>query len=228
MAPGLSVVSKKYGLAGVLISYQGSAPLLGMDMNGSDYNDATYNSKVISFIKSHTELQTVFLTAWWSGYTDVNQGNTNMTDYIDTNFGQSKEKLFRKGLLRTINTLIELGRRVIIISDVPQIKSSAIHAYYISRRTGYIDSNIMPTIYEYQEKNSVIIDLLSRYKYNRNVFIIHPESVLLRLKGDKIIDGSFGPLYSDNNHLTPVGARFVSQVFDEAFNNISNGKWKNK
>jgi len=231
LIPAISLQANLHGLSGFIATQSSNAPLLGMD--GIDGNKIvemqhTYNDDVISFIKNHPEIKTVFLAAIWEWYSKgIHFGKADgriiqLRDMKHAAVSSSNQALLTLGLTRTVDTLINLGRKVVIVSDVPEIGYNALRIYWLSNKIGLPFSHtILPSMATYRERNKHVYAMLHELSLRRNVTIIYPESLLVDKKGQTIIMANNKLLYRDSHHLSSYGAEFVSPVFDELFKKIA-------
>jgi len=217
---GLSEKGKEYGVSGFNMSHSGTVPLLGMGLFNSRYNGDFYSQDVIFFLKSHPEIKTVIITAFWS----------ELPKLIDVtgeySFNNSHSVLVRVGLYRTVKKLLDLGRKVVFISDVPPLKGNPGHYIYLSQRLGVAPDyrNISYSITEYQNKNKDVLLVLNELSHQKNVRLIRLDSIFFDEYGiSKVVDKN-KLLYMDTGHLTTEGSRFIAPVFDEIFKEMANDK----
>ena len=219
LSTGLSELGEKYQLRGYVINKGGVKPLLGMDVYGTLSNSAqsNYNQSVINFIKNHNEIKTVILAAMWS-HEDA---------LIDATGEYSERKIFsfflRVGLLRTINTVQNMGRNIILVYDVPLLKDDPTRILFLSQRfnTKISFKQIAPTFNEYLEKNRNIISIFKEFETIKGLTFVHPELLFFDKDLNSNIMFQKEILYSDINHLTEVGSRFISPSFESVFKKMS-------
>lgn len=211
----LSDMGKKYGLSGYIISKSGIMPLLGMCeyIPVGDSYAYKYNQYVIDFINDHPEIKTVIIAGYWNY-------KVSLIDITGEYKGISSYSfLLRVGLLRTVNTVLKMGRNVVLVSDVPKIKSDPNRIIYVSQRfnTEIDFKQIATTFDDYQKLNNDVIMIFNEIEKYPNVTIVHPESMFFDKNGNSIVMSDKKILYMDTNHLSTEGSRFVSPVFDDLF-----------
>lgn len=232
LIPAISAQANQHGVSGFIATQNSNAPLLGID--GRDGNNMVemphaYNDDVISFITIHPEIKTVFLTAIWEWYSKgIHFGKADgriiqLRDMKNAPVSSSNHALLTIGLTRTVDALIALGRKVVIVSDVPEIGYNALRIYWVSNKIGLPFSNtILPSMAAYRERNKNVYEMLHELSLRRNVTIIYPESLLMDKNGQTIIMANNKLLYRDSHHLSKYGAEFVAPVFDELFKKMAN------
>jgi len=139
---------------------------------------------------------------------------------------QTYSQVLREGMLRSINTLLKMGRNVVIVSDIPILKIDPNRFFYIYRRFNVNPDikKIFPTVDEYQSRNKDVIMILKEIEKFPKVTIVHPESMLFDNKGNIIFMFKKKPIYVDRDHLSTEGSIFISPVFEEIFQKMANKK----
>ncbi len=135
----------------------------------------------------------------------------------DNIHNESNSFLLRGGIIRTVNTLHGLGRKVVIINDVPQIGGDALRLYCVNSLTGESYDELLPTISTYRKSNQAVYALFQELAKRPDVTLISPESMLFDLKGRAILTNNNKLLYRDDNHLSHYGTMFISPLFNDAF-----------
>lgn len=222
-----SVVSEKayqYNLSGFLATNSGTPPLLSVSGYTNHFFGANFNEKVISFIKSHHEVKTVILSARWSAY--ANKEYMLKNDPLIMMLKGNKrtytnEVLLRQSIIKTVNTLHKLGRKIVIINDVPQIGGDPLRLYCINSLTGEKYNGLLPTKNDYLNSNQAVYDLFHDLSKRHEVTLISPESMLFDKNGKVILTYNKKLLYRDDNHLSDYGTLLVAPSFDDAFKTMA-------
>lgn len=223
LLPGISSRAKYFGLSGFAV--QGHPPTLGIDIKDLPYSEALRNDAVIFFIKSHPELKTVIIIARWAMYST---GNGYKNELPPKNFKlqevnrqysicYSNSDLLKIGLVRVVDALLKLDRKVVLVQDVPDIGFDTLSLYFLSRINRESYSGLLPTLKDYDERNKTVLNIFSELATRPNTKIVHPELMLFDDKGRVIIMGNNNLLYRDDNHLSGWGSDFVATSFDEVF-----------
>ncbi|MEI8185222.1 MAG: acyltransferase family protein [Chlorobiaceae bacterium] len=206
LAPAFINQSKQNKVSGFIFSKGGSPPLLGIEgkFDNPSYCKSEWNLKVIKFIQNHPNIKVVFLAASWAGY----RNEYNNSIYI-------------KGLNRTIQALREMGKKVVIIADVPRIKYNVPRIFAIHYRfPSHININqFLPIKSEHNKSQKEVFNGL-----------VHLSEIEFIYPGDKIFDSNGRCriiankelLYSDTNHLSIAGSLYITSVFDDIFKKMAN------
>ncbi len=183
-----------------------NALLLAVSNNAAQYKVSGYNmircTRLFEFIKAHPEISTVFIAKYWSE-------NYNTTVEV-----------------KEIYALLALGRKIVLITDIPALKSDPVRLNYFATIFGTkLDwQEISPTISEYQKKNQKILAIYKDLGKLPNITVIHPESKLFENNGIVTIVSEHKLLYVDSNHLSTTGSRFITPVFNEIFKKMASSK----
>jgi peptidoglycan/LPS O-acetylase OafA/YrhL len=156
-----------------------------------------FNQRMLEHIQAHRELTTIVLVARWVRYGEVG--------------GDVAE--FSPALKRTVSALSALGRRAVIVNQVPEVEHDVPEAYRMARMTGRNLNDILaPTRETYANRNRRVLaafDALQR----EGAPVIDLRDRLCDNSRCRILD-SGRLLYADDNHLSDYGARYVSLLFD--------------
>ena len=222
-----SEMGKKYGLSGFNLTNGNSPPLLGIDVENN--NNHVYSDEVLSFIKTYPKVKTIILAGIWGALENGHRYHSNAINLrlkdaaVDSYYSQPVT--LKNGLTRTVNTLLSLGRQVIIVSDIPEIGYPVVRLFWLTKLLGKNIDNYLPTITDYHHWNKNTENILLELSRRPNVFIIHPESMMFDHGGRAMIMANKHFLYlPDGDHLSTEGSRFVSPVFDEAFKKMANSQ----
>ncbi len=206
-----TIVSDKanqYKLSGFLATNSGTPPLLSVDGYTDHFFGANFNEKVISFITSHQEVKTVILSGRWSAYANkeymqkndplnwIPKGNNNI---------YSNEVLLNKSIIKTVNTLLKLGRKIVIITDVPQIGGDPLRLYCINSLIGESYNGLLPSKSDYLKSNQAVYNIFQDLSKRHEVTLISPESMLFDNNTMAILVYNKKLLYRDDNHLSDYG-----------------------
>ena len=225
LIPAISATANKTGLSGFIVCGGTRPPFLGVDIIGQN-SSYLYQEGVVSFIKAHSAIKTVILAGNWEryaiGHKYMLKEDLRLKDMKEVNSFESNPALFKIGLTRTVNTILALGRRVIIVSDVPEIGYSAPRLFWIKNIFNKNIKNLLPTIIDYHKYNNNAESLLNSLSLLHNVTILHPEKMLFDENDRLMIMANKQILYSDADHLSREGALFISPIFDKSFMEMAN------
>ena len=223
-------------LSGYIVTQSGWAPLLNVYKNQESKFDLSqsflFQKGVAEFINSHKQITTVILSSRWAwhatGFENRLEDPTkryiiNKNIPTENNSSILKIARFKNSLFKTVDILLSMQRKVIIVSDVPEIRYDVPHFYMLTSRFPmfYEKYDIRPTINEYNDREKNVKEMLSELSKLPNVTVIYPESKLFDINGKAIIINNGDLLYRDDNHLSTFGAYFLSPLFDDLFIQIA-------
>lgn len=225
-APAINQSALKYGVTGYFSSMPGCPPLLGIDKKDQYRGGCSgYNDMVIQYITDHPEIKTVILSARWNMSADGRrfkneEGATKyQVDVWENTLGSSAD-LFELGLTRTVEKLSQVGRKVVIVTGIPEIGYDVPSALAIASRTGRdLNAIIAPTMAEYQDRNKISLSIINKLSSEYSILLIQPQQALCNEK-ICIVEQDGMPLYRDDDHLTTYGAHFMDQLFEPLFESL--------
>ncbi len=222
--------AKKYGEAGYLIADNMCPPLL--DANRSEESSrkipcGAFNNMVVKYLKGNPTIKTVILAGRWTlsaegtRYKGEEGPDITLIDQQAAAPGAANEEIFENGIDRTIKTLIQLNRKIVIVLPIPEIGYDVPSSYFIALRTGRdINKMIAPTLEEYLQRNRFVIDLMDGIQNRYHVQLLDPTQALCSQDTCKIVvDGNL--LYADSHHLSTFGSLYISNIFDPLFEELS-------
>ena len=119
-------------------------------------------------------------------------------------------------LKRTINELLTLNKRVVLVSQVPEVGYNVETVYFVTQRTGRnLNEAISPSIEDYKARNSRVKKLFDTL-HSERVIVVKPWELLCDDHKCSVINDN-KLLYKDDDHLSTYGAKHISPVFDAVF-----------
>jgi peptidoglycan/LPS O-acetylase OafA/YrhL len=225
IAPGVSLSAENYGQSGVISSINGCPPLLGVD-NAEVEECLLFNNKVIEHISAHPELKLIILSARWAAHIEGSSYGVEphksiiLIDTLSTNKASSSKDnvvVLARALKRTIEKLVALDRKVVLIGQVPEVGYNVESVSFVAEMTGReINELIAPSLGNYIKRNKRVSMLFEEIK--DSVTIVEPYKLLCNEKRCDV-ERSLTLLYKDDDHLSSYGAKLVSVIFDSFFKN---------
>jgi hypothetical protein len=218
------MAGRKNNKAGYILSRSGTMPVLSIvDRNDIANAKLNFNNAVIHFIETHREIKTIFLACRWSyhfkgSYLNEVKSKVEYLDLVDESGEKADSELLKIGLKRTVQKLLSLGLKVVIINQVPENQYDAT-SYLIMNRINNIFSlthNISPTTIDYLKRNLEVNDAFEELASYTGVSVLRIDKIL-ESEGSYLTIVNNYPLYTDNNHLSLFGLNYVEPVFDKYF-----------
>jgi hypothetical protein len=222
---GINKSATMFGKGGEYAYRPGCPPMLGTDVSWDRENYCyEFNNDVLEYIKSHPELRTIILAGRWARYINgstYKQEDGEFIQLVDMNAPNLKSDnrtIFQSNLENTVTELEKLGRKVVIISPIPEIGYGVPSAVFIAVITGRDAAGIIaPSYQEFAERNKGVFEILQDITTNhKRVELIDITSAFCDqskcsiTRDDKL-------LYCDTNHLSSFGSSYISNKFDIIF-----------
>lgn len=220
--------ARKKGFSGVFTYKLSCPPLLGV---GGDFSAMTgkcneYNEDVIQYLAAHPEISTIILAGRWSFYIDGDYKPSESSELVLAGFSIQKpydagyERIVGVGLVQTVQTLLNMNRKVVIVSPVPEIGYDVPTANFIANRSGRdLNEIIAPSMDEYLDRNQKAFSVLGKLQQEFGIQTVDPwKSLCVDNECRVTIDGV--PIYKDDDHLSLFGSELVSIVFEPIFDSM--------
>ena len=222
-------VAKKHNAAVKFLGSSSCAPVLGLERVDPAYSCASDNNAATEYILGNDHISTVIMIGRYAlyveGLTDdlgpAERGGSTSAAYItdvDRNVSglEGRRHLFQAQLEKTVETLLNAGKRVVLVYPVPEVGYDVpptLARMALERRP--LDSFTTP-LSAYQYRQRFIVEALDGLGQSRQLVRVYPSKSLC--DGARCIVYANGePLYRDDSHLSLAGADFVAPLFDAAF-----------
>ena len=228
LATSIQISASQGETTGVVAYTSGCAPLLGIDREGQK-PCGEFNAAIINYLQEHPNLETVILASRWAlsaeGTRYKNEEGKSLiliSEVPNPDGVSSNANLFKAGLNQTVNKLLEMGRKVVIVTQVPEIGYDVPSAFSIAMRTGRNLNNVIaPSLDEYNDRNIIVTSVIETIAEKSNIMIVDPSKALCMDERCLIVSDE-RPLYRDDDHLSTFGAQYIAHIFDPVFEDIQN------
>jgi peptidoglycan/LPS O-acetylase OafA/YrhL len=224
LADAIGSVAAREGRAGLLITQNGCAPLLGVarEGDGKSRNCRELAAEVMKLIEGDTALTDVILVGRWALYADGTRYKNEpglpifIRDGRTTQLSEAENALvFARSIAATVDALRAAGKTVWVISAVPEVGwnvPSVLTRIHWQHR----DFPVAPTLEEFQFRQRHVMPELLRLQAVDAVRVLSPHEILCRQDPCAIVEAG-RPLYADDDHLTFTGANKILPIFSEIF-----------
>lgn len=182
------------------------------------------SKRALEFIILHPEIKTVLLVGRWFRYLGhVNQFDTHITlssthknwsKYAGNNFW-----LFENGLRETIYALRAAKRKIVLVTDVPDLDNSPTNLVMRIKYTGEKLNELTPKRALYESNNKEVFKIFNQLKKEGLVDEILPLHQQF-FEGDKtIMEENNHLLYRDDDHLSYWGSMKARNLFAKYMKN---------
>jgi hypothetical protein len=219
LLPAWAQLADRHHLRLYFAASSGCRPLLGFSSSAQRLTGQTrcleFNDAVAQAVQ-RLNPRIVILNAHWID-TDsdlIPHGDSRVVPGVSS---------FRLGLQRTLQTIAAPARSVCVVLDVPTFRYFVPYAVGMARRRGigydFLRMSRTEAFEQLQEPENVIRDLARRGEIRS----VDPKDVLCRT-GTCVFEKDGSLLYGDRDHLSRVGAQFVSSTIDGCFNTSRPGR----
>ncbi len=230
--PSFELNAEKNGISGYSIAMSGTPFLKDIDWKSSNanINFLEYNNAVMDFIGRNPNIKTVVLAGRWGGcikggWKEKTEEWLKLTFYDgrDHNIPIPNAYAVKTGLQRSIDTLLVMNRKVVLVADVPEIGYNVPSAFFVySRLPSLLNlDSLRPTIAEYRYRQKEANAILEGLAKTPGVSLIRPESRMFDESGKGRIMVNSELLYIDDDHLSTAGALYVAPVFEKLFKEMA-------
>lgn len=220
----ISLALKDKSMQGVFFGKTGCPPILGVLKENLGDGDAClhFNEAVLDRIASMPSVTTVLIHGRWALSVEGTRYGAErgpkyvLKDMRDAKNNISNRQVVQAGLERTIESLLALDKRVVIVASVPEVGSS-VPKVLVNNLFWGKTRNITPTALAFSERqlatNQILASLQAKYP---SIIKVHPSDVLCDDEMCHIV--RLGePLYFDDDHLSDLGAGLVVKQLSPYF-----------
>jgi peptidoglycan/LPS O-acetylase OafA/YrhL len=192
--------------------------------NHTDTLTPYISKKILEFIIIHPEIKTVLLVGRWFRYLGydnpfdthitLSSSNKNWSKYDGNNFW-----LFENGLRETVYALHAAKRKIVLVTDVPDLYNYPNNLVMRRKFTGEKLNDLTPRRLLYESNNKEVFKLFNQLKKEGLVDEILPLHLQF-FEGEKtIMEESNHLLYRDDDHLSYWGSMKVRKLFAKYMKN---------
>jgi peptidoglycan/LPS O-acetylase OafA/YrhL len=231
---GFDVVAKEAGRSGLYSNLAGCPPLAGVAKDESvadaavDARCAETNARVMRVIESVDAIDTVILVSRWAYY--ANGGGVGSDEHHTVDVWRTDEErgtrpnpaVVEDGILQTVARLRALGKRVVLLRQVPEIDdyqaSSLAQALLVGSdgASERMERQSKVTRARVAERQASFERVAATLANREGVVILDPSDFFCDASECHAIrEGR--PLYFDNNHVTTSTSRDLAPFFAATF-----------
>ena len=197
MAQGLHGLALRNGITGMYL-HTYVMPMWNYRLLGPAYQyvDKEKMEALVAWLSAHKEIRTVVLTLWWADHF-----RTFYDWQLQCHPAGKSEALVEEGLRTFIGKLRELGKRVVILADNPNIECTGTSGYVygcLMRGESVDMSQLSCSRKDYDETNKAVLEAFARIQADGLADVFHPSDCLFENGEFKAYDGE--RLYMEDSH----------------------------
>jgi hypothetical protein len=213
--------ASSFGRQGLFVSRAGCPSLLGV----SQARRPAYEKPCLEFGQAVEDLLAatpsvdfVIIASRWAIYAVGERYGTEkgpivyIKDAESATFSlEENERVFRRGLDRTLDRLHDLGKRVAIVAQAPEVRW---HVPSALARARWLHRPLegTPTVEQYAQRQDLMIQAFREAATHAGVFVLYPHEYLCSGEGCQVAAAGRS-LYYDSNHLSVFGSTFLGPMF---------------
>ena len=218
--PALNRSAENAGTSGVFTWRGGCPPLLDVRQSNQDPFACPEHARgFLDYVSARPEIRNVILAGRWSIYAmgERYRGEDGRTVYIlddqstETTLAENRA-VFRRAFLRTVEALAKSGKRIVIVTQVPEtefdIPTAVARQTALGRRIDF-----RPRVSDYEERNALVSEVFRVANRRVGIVTVSPHEAMCAAGRCKVTDGA-APIYRDSSHLTATFAATLASVFD--------------
>lgn len=222
-AETLAAVARRSAEAARLYNKASCPPLLDVKWAEDTQGCRAFNTAVLKRIAADRP-QVVILSGFWTNYaTGARLGSPQYVNFLtdgetSRRSAAENQRVFERGLRRTVHEIRRTGAKVMIIGPYPELPWSAPTRLAMSARLGAPPQH-GPTTASFLERNKPVLDVLESLGGMDGVVVVYPHKVLC----DDLycrIEQDGQRLYLDDNHVDALGNRLLEPTFTDGLSRL--------
>lgn len=220
IADAISKAAKSTGRGGWQATSEGCPPLLGINRTDRRYGYCRNVSRALFNVISQPQVRQVIIAARWSLWSENSHyryeigDEDDLYDRDDQLRKLSNHEVMRRGLIRTLDALKPLNKRVTIIAPIPEIGWDVPSVLAMEAWHGR-DIHSEPTRSDFMSRNQFVFELFCELQSEYDFELVYPHELLC----DQVICQvmrDHHPLYCDDDHLSKHGISYLAPAFERA------------
>jgi len=217
--PAVARAAARAGRAGLFAGGEACPPLLGVITpmrNCRAFNDA------VAALAARPDITEVILASRWAKYAEGSpygyepKGHVTLRDDAGTAAApRDNHAVFLHGIERTVETLRNEGKKVVIVAAIPEI-GWPVPAVLARRALAEDTDAVDPGLDVYLQRQDFVLHTFGDLRERLGVTVLYPHRTLCA-SGTCIVALDGIPLYRDEHHLSVWGARQLTPLMETAF-----------
>lgn len=225
LAPAVSAIAQKLGLRGIVYSFNGCPPLLGVVPSYKSYTSCNDFNAAVADLLRRSPASIVVLTARWASIVDVASTPWSRLDIPDREgaieaphingayAARSGHNAFDTGLKRTLDFLRQTGAKAILVQDNPEQPANAADAMAMAALLHRNFAGVSANREEVEAAQTWVDERFSQAEAEGSASYVRTFDVFCdRTSCPAERNGRL--LYTDDNHLSTAGAMLLRPVLE--------------
>lgn len=212
-----------FGRNGLNFTSNGCAPVLDVSRQIGDLSETcpAFARKTLSILSEHKEIDTIILVSRWARHAEgtpygiENQGPLFLAngDKIARTVTENRI-IFRNALMKTLDELASLNRRIIILGSIPEMGVDVPNVLAKARWRG-VETNLAIERTAFSKRQAFVVETFRLAEKKFTVEIYDASSYFCTEASCVDVSISGEPLYADNNHVSSFGAARLTPLFHQ-------------
>ncbi len=240
IVPGVDNMLQRVGVNATQQTHGACPPVLGV-YDQAHVNESfcpQYSNEIFELIVTNPQIETIILSARWQGYLESNRFNNTeggveppgVVSFVPgtgkkwEGSDKKRKELIAKQYVEMVNTLLNLGKQVIIIYPVPEVGWHPIERAIKAERRKHPSRGEISTKHEvFKERNKSAYDTLDSLLVHPNLHRVIPEKIFCNtfIKDRCVVQKDGVIYYSDDDHVNHKGAELIAFEIEKILRRIN-------
>lgn len=223
LSPGFNAFSLKSGINGLFLNYR-VALIDKVTTDGSPHNDVLIQ-ETLDWIEQHPELRTIVLVNRWGARAEATLNEppyTRSRYFLNGSLDRrSSQQIFEEGLNEICLQLKKMKRNVVIISSIPEQGFDVLSKCYKNKIMGGGSLPLGVSYEEFLKRQTKVSQVLKSIEAKNIATVIWVDEFFYANRKNCLILNEGGKLlYSDDDHLNPLGGRALLEYYFDDFRKV--------
>ena len=209
---GLDQAAKLTDTAGIQLTTPGCRPLKNVSYNGSE-RCTQFIDSMLDLVAKKPNIETIFIAGYWKvpyyghGYRDKRM---SIQHKHNSKEDLSNQEVFILGLEDMISTVLDMGKRVVVLGDPPELGFKPRTKYARDIMLGRFDEDNYNIVVD-EPINEILMNYISMLENDRVTYVNVLDGLCLNQKCP-LMDSDKMMLFIDGDHLSIYGAQKITPL----------------
>lgn len=220
LAGAISRAAIQSGRSGFQITSAGCPPVVGIGRTDVRYGYCPKIARAAVRVISEPDVRQIIIAARWPLWTEGTHYKYEIGDEDqiyernNTNTQLTSREVMRRGLIRTLDLLKPLKKKITIVAPIPEIGWD-VPSVLAMESWHKREIHTEPRLEEFLKRNAFVLDLLRELRSQYQFDVVYPHEQLCDQEYCRVIRDN-EPLYCDDDHLSNHGASYLIPAFHRA------------